>query len=177
VAKKKTKTVRKKGKKKVNTDLQERLSRIESLRKELSSLEKTSAKDIMDMLKETMVQHPLLAGIRWQQYTPGFNDGEPCTFGVHGPYFKFHESLGEDKAGYNDDGWVDDYEINKEFFEKKKDILNFETIAELKNTVEAVQVVYGKLSNMETALEAMFGDGYEITVTATGVEAESYDHD
>lgn len=38
-------------------------------------------------------------GLMWRQYTPGFNDGEPCTFDIHGPYYyiKADNTLDEDE--------------------------------------------------------------------------------
>lgn len=163
----------------INKDLEVRLKKIDKIRSELKKEEKSASKDILDMLKTLMKENPLLTGLKWQQYTPGFNDGEPCTFGVHGPYFKFDETIvphGDQEDDY-DSGWFDDYSVDKNFFKEKSDILNYETIKELEKTVKAAQKAFTSLEQMESQLQDMFGDGMEITVTKDGVESEDYDHD
>lgn len=34
-------------------------------------------------LSEVFGKHPVVDSFSWTQYTPGFNDGDPCRFGVH----------------------------------------------------------------------------------------------
>jgi hypothetical protein len=34
-------------------------------------------------LIQTVLDRPLVTGIRWTQYTPYYNDGDPCIFGVN----------------------------------------------------------------------------------------------
>lgn len=59
---------------------------------------------------EKVIKHPEITGIGWTQYTPYFNDGEPCVFRVGDPYFSFagdHET----EDSYFDYGWMEeDYE-------------------------------------------------------------------
>lgn len=38
-------------------------------------------------LKELFEQNPDLGAVTWEQYTPYFNDGDECTFGVNEPTF------------------------------------------------------------------------------------------
>lgn len=32
-------------------------------------------------------EHPDIHALSWRQYTPYFNDGDPCVFGVREPYY------------------------------------------------------------------------------------------
>lgn len=38
---------------------------------------------VFDSLYDVFVEHPTIQTISWTQYTPYFNDGEPCEFSVH----------------------------------------------------------------------------------------------
>lgn len=63
-----------------------------------------------------ILEHTEVTGIAWTQYTPYFNDGEPCVFSVGEPYFCFSgvELSEEDEDTYFDYSWMeDDFEENK----------------------------------------------------------------
>jgi hypothetical protein len=162
------------------SDIQKRLDEVDKLKKQLASTEKSIGKDIMKELKKLMTDNPSLEAIRWEQYTPNFNDGDVCEFGTHGPYFKFDGSiLPRDPESEDEDKWIMGGEyggIDKDFFTKKSDILNYKTITALKKAVEEVESLFEKLSYL-SALKDMFGDGRQVTVTRSGVETEEYDHD
>ncbi len=53
-----------------------------------------------EALQEVFDQHPRLAKIGWRQYTPSFNDGDPCEFTVAADF----ESEGGDLFCRGDDG-------------------------------------------------------------------------
>jgi hypothetical protein len=165
----------------INKDLKERLANIDKIREDLKKAEKSASKDIMNLLKELMVNNPLIAGIRWTQYTPHFNDGEPCEFSINDPEFKFNLGapikLEDEEDVYNNEGWYDDYNIDDDFFEKRSDIMNHKEIIACKKGLKDIQTVFEKLRGMEDTMESMFGDHMQITVTADGVETEEYDHD
>ena len=166
----------------INDKLKQRLDQIDKIKADLQKAEKTATKEIMDLLKDLMAQNPLIEGVRWTQYTPHFNDGEECVFGINEPEFKFNlgaPSKFEDEDSYDggDEGWYDDYYIDDEFFEKRADILNHKEIAGVKKAVKDINEVYSKLCSMERQMQSMFGDGVQVTVTASGVETEDYDHD
>lgn len=171
----------------INKELKERLAKIDTIRSELKKAEKSAAKDIMSLLQSLMKENPLLIGMRWQQYTPSFNDGDVCEFGVHGPEFKFADSVNPQEAAkdkededYYDESWVDggDYgSLDNDWFNEKADILNHKEVSALKKAVKAAEKVFSKLEEMDSQLQTMFGDGYQITVTADGVETEEYGHD
>lgn len=171
-------------------EIKSRLKQIDTMREELKKAEKSAAKDIMSLLKVLMSENPLLVGMRWNQYTPSFNDGDACEFGVHGPEFKFAESVNPQESNDVDDEdeeetesdalWVDGGEygdIDDEWFDKKSDILNHREIAALKKTVKEASRVFDQLAAMEDELQRTFGDGQQITVTAEGVEVDDYYHD
>lgn len=48
----------------------------------LSKLEKSVKKTMRRMLKRWFEEHPDVIAISWCQYTPSWNDGDKCVFGV-----------------------------------------------------------------------------------------------
>lgn len=112
----------------------------------------------------------------WNQYTPYFNDGEPCVFGVGETWVRTDV----------DDPDEETYEF---------DIYSHPTLSGRKwngnNYVPAPltpwqQDLWGKFKALADALEsgcfddvllAAFGDHAEVTVRRGGIEVETYDHD
>lgn len=70
----------------------------------------------VDALFRAVIEAPGVQGIAWTQYTPHWNDGEPCVFSVHEPYIALEGARTEEDEGYDfyfDYGWQeDDYEEN-----------------------------------------------------------------
>ncbi len=82
-------------------------------------------KGLMEGLKQFMDTFPTVEAIRWTQYAPYFNDGEPCEFGVHDPMFKV-AGLPEDGGDYEDGfyfGWNSELKVlGKEFKDKAHEL-------------------------------------------------------
>ncbi len=103
--------------------------------------------------------------VRWTQYSPHFNDGEPCTFSVNEPYFDV-EGVDEDS-----EGWYSDYEDG--FYScdyRNKDAVD----------VENFEKLFGSIP--DEVYEYAFGDGYQITIRrgahdSLQVDVDEYYHD
>jgi len=122
-------------------------------------------KQAQDVAKEAFAEgakavfdaHPRLLAFRWTQYTPHFNDGEPCEFSVHECYVKL------DTTPANGGDYGDGFEY------------------------PCKDKVAGKIRNAANQfvdsfdsddMADMFGDGYRITATREGeVKVDEYDHD
>lgn len=117
-----------------------------------------------DMLKEEFKKwfddFPELKAFSWTQYTPYFNDGEPCVFQISSESFVFTEdelnSLNAGKLEWYD---YDYYSI------------------EDKNLKDKAREIESKLNELEDVLESVFGDGYRIVVTREKIEVEEYSHE
>jgi hypothetical protein len=166
----------------IDKKLKERLKAIDKIRDELTKAEKSAAKDIMGLLKDLMGKNPNLTGMRWTQYTPHFNDGDACEFGINEPEYQFGlptpaKDEDEDDGYGSNEGWYDSYQIDEDFFKKRTDVINFKEIPAVQKSVKEAHQVWEKLTSMDKQLQTMFGDGVQVTVTADGVEVEEYDHD
>ncbi len=75
----------------------------ESYEKQLAAVGKNAQKAVAEFLAPLI---PPGHGVRWNQYTPYFNDGESCTFSVNEPYLV---RLGDEDE--EDDGEENDIEL------------------------------------------------------------------
>ena len=108
-------------------------------------------------LKELFTTLPKIQAVRWTQYTPYFNDGDECVFGLASLFIKYEGMNPEDAE--DGDGFVycydygDDAKVSKQF-------------AKWFNT----------LWDDDIFLSA-FGNHMQITVTPEGIETSEYEHD
>jgi hypothetical protein len=91
-----------------------------------------------------------LVSFRWTQGTPTWCDGDPCSFGAN----IYDAHINE----------TDEYEENDEEVTGLSD----------KRLEELNGLVTDFLTDFEDALEDLFGDGAEITVTREGVTVEDW---
>ena len=81
---------------------------------ELEELLKTHGKEMLiTLFGEFFSAAPEVKTVVWEQYTPYFNDGDPCVFRVYDPSFssKLPEEIKGDmnEYGNSEDGWLDTY--------------------------------------------------------------------
>jgi hypothetical protein len=161
--------------------------------------------DLSKQVAEHLAPHiPPGYSIRWTQYTPYFNDGEPCTFGVYDLYLDRDDlSARENKSNEIDIGTaIRKYGQPDE--EKSYQDTDYHTVVKRDSIGRPVE--YGKKTvtytnpgfpeiegyskeQMQTLretfegipedlMEAAFGDGVEVRVRRDGsFDNDSYDHD
>ena len=103
-------------------------------------------------------------GIRWTQFTPYFNDGDPCLFGVRTVRVRLG-STAEDEGEYGD-GYISWFDIK--YGSTKVDEATTNLVSQIGEIVKSVP---------DDVMEAAFGDGVQVTVTAGSVDVEEYEHD
>ncbi len=145
-------------------ELNEKKKELEEIKKQFNALAKTTMKDVF---KDVFVKHPDLLSFKWVQYTPYFNDGEPCVFGTCDITVMLKSAITEDKSE-DDLDWEEDG-IDVWCFDKLED----------KSLVEDLNAINKFINDgdNEDFLAATFGDGVQVIVTANGIETEEYDHD
>ena len=113
-----------------------------------------------EALKEAFVEffntHPEVSGLQWAQYTPYFNDGDPCTFRRD----DMDVQLAADEDG---DFHYSQYSLSEELK------------ADWDKATKNIDDLEGLFEN-ELA-EVLFGDSVKVTATIDGFEVEEYDHD
>jgi hypothetical protein len=143
-------------------DINEYLTR----KKELEQfVNKNSRQLVKDYVQDFMTTHPLASAIRWRQYTPYFNDGEPCVFRVGEVHVLRREPTKEDLEMDPYDG---DWE---ESDPSKKDPL-------LKALSKFEEEISGPMEDM---LQVAFGDHKDIIVSQKNgkitIQVAEYEHD
>lgn len=129
-------------------------------RKELTAQLK---KDFPALLAPLFEKYPGVKNVRWTQYTPYFNDGDPCEFSTN--------------AGYADINW--DGEDDEDDEEEE----NEEAETTKAEAVEVPEEAEGEFQDVLSSIDDsfykdLFGDHVEVTVKRDGtIDVEEYDHD
>lgn len=121
---------------------------------------------VKEVFKEFFDTHSNVESVYWTQYTPYFNDGDPCYFSVH----DFHLSLSDEESGEDEDDEdedYDDYEMSAWSLSRSND-------EKLKKLGEDL----GNLSDIpDDVLEQVFGDHCKVVATRDGFDVREYSHD
>ncbi len=144
----------------------------------LEEVSKSAQKVIAAEVKSLLHSVPELESIVWRQYTPGFNDGDPCVFEVHSLNFVF-------KCDIKLNVFKCDIKLNETGYDagEEVDIYSSEIeISAIQKSGESKPVdgqaildfmqSFGLISH-DLLLNA-FGDGHEIKVTRSGFDITEY---
>lgn len=148
------------------TSIKAKLSELEEKRK--VALEEIR-KEFPTLLIPIFQKSKLITSIGWTQYTPYFNDGEECTFGVHNDSLLIN---GEDEYDLEWYSWkIDEYLKSGKYADEKDkwNIDEYKIVEEFKEVLSQIP---------EDFYKELFGDHSEVTVKADGtIATEQYEHD
>ena len=115
---------------------------------------------------------PSVKSVSWSQYTPYFNDGDSCTFGVNEPTF-YNFIVDED---YNEDDEDDEKDKNQWALDSWQlgDYVKF-GISEPESKL--MEFLSATIQENEIFMKEIFGDHIKIILTSNGIEEVEYDHD
>lgn len=140
------------------------------------------AKEALEpIFTEFLEKNPKVRGIVWIQYTPYFNDGDPCEFGVNEPSFYLYDSDQDtNDFDYDDDDLGRGYSArHKKWNYETKEFAPDYTLDTLgvssANCFQLTKLINNP--NMEEVFQAAYGDGSKITVTRDGVKVTEWQHD
>jgi len=112
---------------------------------------------VSEELAGLFAAHPELKAIRWKQYTPYFNDGDECVFGLREVYYRV-EGTPKDAGDY-EDGY-----LSPSWDAKKR--------TPLETAVHDFEI-----GRDRDIYRVCFDDHVEVTATRDGVTVEEYEHD
>lgn len=145
-------------------DLKTLSDKLQEAKKEVA---KKGEKAVKAAFKELFDKYPKILEVRWEQFTPYFNDGDACEFSVNGWYVMTEETAGEkmDDGADADDGdcVYDDPRYTEEYSVKD---------AKMKSDIQKIFDLAG-----EEAMELTFGDHAEVRATRKGFQVEECSHD
>lgn len=100
--------------------------------------------------------HPEIKGVTWTQYTPYFNDGEECVFGLHAVHILKSDAAVEKIRNGESAYSIDDGDDVKEVYGEG---------------------LYHTLQEVEDLLQQALGDHAQILATPDEIIVEEYEHD
>lgn len=110
--------------------------------------------------------HPVVKLVAWQQYTPYFNDGDPCTFRVGTASLFTMEDPEEIYEG-------SDEEIDRSKYRGTREELPADQRAAVEYFEEHLEPIVAE----EDLMLGVFGDHVQIKATAAGFDVDEYDHE
>lgn len=171
-------------------DFSEITNTVDTMQSQMVKLEKEFREKMQNLFNEAsksfFVEAPMIKAIVWNQYTPYFNDGEECVFGVNDVYF----ITGNDHFDINNydlsslswgdfDGEELEEDDEADFFVtstwKDQHLATIEKYGqEAFNAVIAMnKIIY---SNSDI-MKAVFGDHSMIAILPDRTIVEEFDHD
>mgnify|MGYP000573623665 CR=1 FL=1 len=165
--------------------IKERIEKLNSLREAYrSELVNTFQSTLQYAAQEIFEADPGVKGISWVQYTPYFNDGDPCTFGVGTPNLCFSWDDAEannavlsikSKFNHESENFAVCY-ISRSSLARLATLeqqARFRKLVDLRDEFNTVFETY------QDAAAEVFGDGYRVTITPAGggfiVQEHSHD--
>jgi hypothetical protein len=161
---------------------------LQALTEELTAFKATfqeKAKTAIEAtFKEFFVKFPEVSRIYWTQYTPYFNDGDPCTFSVNGVSIYLTKEgraqFGldpEDEGDEDDDGDEGGDLYSLSIWDRNaKETRYISPRAE--ELYSAVKEIDKGMQGVEDALEVIYGDHVQVTIRRNGSsEVDEYEHD
>jgi hypothetical protein len=145
------------------TTLKELTDQLEALRARFAVEGKAA---VHESLKDLFQKHPLLSEIHWTQYTPWFNDGDPCVFHTHDIDYTFD---GTEYESYDDPG--------KKWDRVGQKYVSVQIPAPLSAAYLAIKELYAQFSSAEEVMQQVFGDHVRVTATRDGISVDEYEHD
>lgn len=154
-------------------------------------------------LLEAVLAHDEVEAIRWRQYTPYFNDGDECVFGVEADWdFVKLRGVKEDETEIDDEEEADFLEIIDPRIKGGKQqkyipaVVRYDEISGRRREIEPARwedvgvrersPAYDDLyalshaigsGHYDDALYELFGDHARVTVTREKIVVEEYSHD
>jgi hypothetical protein len=141
---------------------------------------RSTLKEKMDALKQELTEmgsqffreatadlfraNPDLVSFEWKQYTPYFNDGDVCEFGVNSDWIKVEHRDENGDIVLEEEAYVP-YDVIK----GEREATNQERMYQ--NIIDVVSAVD------EDVMLSLFGDHVAVKVTKDGVTVSEYAHD
>ena len=156
------------------SDLQTAFDKLLNEQRELQKKFQTTAQALFkETTKEFFDKNPNVTAIVWTQYTPYFNDGDTCEFGVNDATFTNAPDPESIRWG--------EYEGDEETAADGSEIFAWESWGDAPQGLNVEMCkAFGRMigsSEMEDVMKAMFGDHVKVVATREGFDVDDYDHD
>lgn len=155
-----------------------------------STVEQWSPEKFIELIDAVFEADPRIVGLNWHQYTPYFNDGEPCVFNTwpNEEAFAVLDKLPDYWPRYVEDDEDEEDDGVKPTFLSLDQIkgrrfryiegrgYDYEDV-EASPAAAAVDNLVSNWDHFENMLLDSFGDHAQVTATREGFNVEFYEHD
>jgi hypothetical protein len=127
---------------------------------------------------QAVLDDPTITEFGWQQYTPYFNDGDPCEFSVYGLWVRTDADADvDDLYDLEADNREHPSLGRRPYLWETREFLPYEGPDEARYL--RVQALSGAIQGgaFENVLMEAFGDHASVTVRRGGIDVEFYEHD
>jgi len=146
------------------SELDEQFAEIERTKQKYEAAVKAIGREgVQKLLAPLFERYQNVDAVKWTQYTPYFNDGEPCEFDANGDYAEVRFKA-EDGDVLTKESQEQDFESDWENREKPA-------------RYEAIKAIRTALKINNAVMLAAFGDHVEVTVDRAGVTVDEYEHE
>lgn len=154
------------------SSIQEFIDEYTKFQAEFQAVAQGKIKEIFEAFWE---KNPAIKAVTWTQYAPYFNDGDPCVFSVHDPYFTNAE--GEDMKDVSrwgeyegeKEGIWSEYSFGGKYDGPVPEGVDAESTKELSSFLCS--------HALSSAMEATFGSDSRVVANRAGFDIEEIDHD
>lgn len=146
----------------IDTELKALTDEIKELEAKRRELLRTKGHQMFELLFNSF---PDLEAVVWTQYTPGWNDGEPCYFGV----YDFYTAM---KGDYDNDENYDDWRQALDDNGHPDGALDWPDANKHPDLAKAIRQI---MRLPEDFYEFTFGNGKMVIATKEGFETRDYD--
>lgn len=123
-----------------------------------------------------------VTAVRWEGYTPYFNDGDACEYSVD--EVRVSLSFGDEDAGEREDGFYSDWDLYElgegntwsEQYENRTFTVGGKDVSHVSEALKTFNTVATGGQHFDL-LKRLFGDHAQVTATAEGFDVEFYEHD
>jgi hypothetical protein len=127
---------------------------------------------------DVLLATPGVRAVRWRQYTPYFNDGDECVFGVDSIYVKTGDDTDTSYVELADDDYDEDDELSDYGDGFLGDFsLNYGKNEGKYPEIYAAVKAFPDTRAFHVDLIKHFGDHATVTATPAGFKVEGYEHD
>lgn len=134
---------------------------------------------VHDMLDKFVKSFAGIESVRWKQYTPYFDDGNPCVFAVHEVSVKLAEDVYFEVTGRSllkveeDDVYINSWNISK----YDNSTGSFFVTPKGQALIDALEELEKQMSEEDMLLEKTFGDHTQVTYYKGDFFLEECAHD
>lgn len=148
----------------MTTTIQEAQAQIrEKMAKMKEELKALGERLFQEGSQEIFTKYPEVKSFSWTQYTPYFNDGDECIFGVN-DYFTVELHDGTILEDVYDSSYWREKKIKEGQELELEDLLAVELSALLRGVDD-------------DTMKSLFGDHVRVKITKEGIETEEYEHE